>query len=96
MRHGSYDKIDFQKEDDATTRGSLQLPLSFTIYIPIYFGEPPVEIQAFLRKKIDDGSLKIGYALNRVENKRQEEFHRIVDTIVNAVSLSTVYGKPTA
>jgi len=96
VRHGSYDKVDFQKEADATARGSIQLPLSFTINIPVYFGERPIPIQAFIRKEIDDGHLKIGYSLNRVENMRQEEFHRIVGTIAGSVSLSTIYGKPGA
>lgn len=96
VRHGSYDKVDFQKADDATARGSLQLPVSFTINIPVYFGERPIQIQAFIRKRIDDGTLKIGYSLSRVENARQMEFHRIVGTIAGSVGLSTVYGKPAA
>lgn len=94
VRYGSYDKIDFAKESDATARGSIGLPLSFTINIPVYFGESPVQLTCFIRKEINDGSLKIGYSISRAENVRQEEFMRIVGVVAGATELTTLFGKP--
>lgn len=96
VRHGDYDRVDFSKQADATAKGSIQLPLSFNLMIPVYFGEQSVQVTAFIRKKIDDGQLKIGYALHRAENVRQEEFHRIVGQVSSQVELITLYGKPSA
>ena len=39
IRHGSYDRVDFQKQADRDASGSIcQLPLGFHIRIPVYFG----------------------------------------------------------
>lgn len=95
-RHGSYDRVDFQKSADATAKGSISLPLEFYIRIPVYFGEEPVELKCFIRKEIDDDQLKIGYSISRAENVRQQEFHRIVSTVAGSVELCTLYGKPSA
>jgi hypothetical protein len=96
IRHGSYDRVEFQKQADATSKGSISLPLGFHIRIPVYFGEEPVELYCFIRKEIDDDSLKIGYSISRAENVRQQEFHRIVSTVAGSVELCTLYGKPSA
>lgn len=96
VRHGSYDRVEFQKQADATAKGSISLPLEFYIRIPVYFGEEAVELKCFIRKEIDDDTLKIGYSISRAENVRQAEFHRIVSTVAGAVELCTLYGKPSA
>lgn len=96
VRHGSYEKIDFQKQADATAKGSLMLPVSFQIMIPVYFGEPPVELTCFLRKQIDDSELRIGFSIARHENVRQEEFQRVVSVISGSTGLTTLFGKPSA
>lgn len=96
VRHGSYDRVDFQKTADATAKGSISLPLDFSILIPVYFGEPPVTLKCFIRKEIADDTLKIGYSISRAENVRQDDFHRIVSTVHGATELCTLYGKPSA
>jgi hypothetical protein len=55
-----------------------------------------VILTCFTRKKIDDGELQIGFAINRAENARQEEFQRIVGVIAAATDLTTLFGKPSA
>lgn len=96
VRNGDYAQIAFSKESDATSRGEVQLPISITLSIPVYFGEPKVLVTAFMRRKIEDGKLSLGYKLIRAENIRQDEFHRIVGTIAGTVELTTLYGKPSA
>lgn len=94
VRSGDYTNIEFQKGDDVATKKNVALPLSITIQIPVYFGERAVQITAFLRRKVDEGSLKLGIKLMRPENVRQDEFHRIVGGIASAVELTTLYGRP--
>lgn len=96
VRHGDYDRIEFQKESEATAKGAIGLPVSFQIYIPVYFGEPPVVMTCFTRKKITDDGLRLGFAINRAENARQDEFKRIVSYIAGQTTLTTLYGKPSA
>lgn len=95
-RHGDYDRIEFQKESDATAKGAVTLPTGFDIRIPVYFGEPAISLHCFIRKEIDEGVLKIGFVVNRAENERQMEFLRIVAVIGGSTALTTLSGKPSA
>lgn len=95
VRMGDLTQVNYQKEQDAMSKGSIALPQSIMLSIPVYFGEPAVAVMAYLRRKIDDGKLKLGVQLSRAENVRQEEFHRVVDWITDEVEgLTTVYGTP--
>lgn len=94
VRNGDYAKIEMQRGDDVSTKRDISLPVSIGLSIPVYFGEMPVYVTAFLRRKIDNGSLKLGYKLMRPEQARQDEFKRIVSEIEADVGLTTIYGKP--
>lgn len=94
VRSGDYTNVEFQKGDDISTKRNVALPLSIKIMIPVYFGEPAVILTAFMRRKVDDGNLKLGVKLQRPENARQDEFHRIVSDVTGNVGLTTLYGKP--
>lgn len=95
VRDGDYTNVSFVKLNDAAAKGNVSLPQSIVLGIPVYFGEEPVNITAFLRRKIDDNGLHLGIKLSRAENVRQEEFHRIVQAVtVNVDHLTTVYGTP--
>lgn len=95
VRDGDYTTVNYAKESDAAAKGGVQLPQSILLSIPVYFGEQPVPIMAFMRRKIDDGDLLLGIQLSRAENVRQMEFHRIVDAVTSNVNhLTTVYGTP--
>lgn len=94
VRSGDYVEVEYQKAEDVSTKDNLQLPTQITIQIPVYFGEPPVTLVAFLRRKISEGKLYLGYKLSRYEQARQRDFHRIVDAVQTHVDLTTVYGSP--
>lgn len=95
VRLGDLTEINYKKDQDALSKGTIALPQSIMLSIPVYFGEPPVPVMAFMRRHIDDGKLKLGVQLSRAENVRQDEFHRIVDSVSTAVeNLTTVYGTP--
>lgn len=95
IRHGDTTNFEFQKGDDVTTKENMQLPVSITLQIPVYFGEESVSINAFIRRKVIDGRLMLGFVLSRAENIRQAEFQKIVGDIeINVHNLTTVYGNP--
>lgn len=95
VRMGDLTQVNYQKDQDALSKGSIALPQSIMLSIPVYFGEAPVSVMAFMRRQIDDGKLKLGIQLSRAENVRQDEFHRVVDWITTEVkTLTTVYGTP--
>lgn len=96
VRHGDYERIEFSKQSDATAKGTIGLPVSFEIVIPVYFGEASVSLRCFTRKKVEDGILSIGFSINRAENVRQDEFKRIVSNIAGSTELTTLFGKPSA
>lgn len=86
VRMGDTTKIEFQKGDDVSTKDNLELPVQITISIPVYFGERPVEVTCFLRRKINEKQLYLGYVMSRVENIRQGEFHRVTGYIVDGTT----------
>lgn len=95
VRMGDLTQVNYQKDQDALSKGTIALPQSIMLSIPVYFGESAVAVMAFMRRQIDDGKLKLGIQLSRAENIRQDEFHRVVDWITDEVEgLATVYGTP--
>ena len=93
VRMGDTTSISYQKDNDAATKNNIQLPVSISISIPVYFGENPVTLRAWMRRQITDGKLKLGFKLNRLEAIRQAEFNRVVSQIKSNVGdLTTVYG----
>lgn len=94
VRMGDLTQVSYQKDSDATAKGTIALPASIILSIPVYFGEPKVSVMAFMRRSIEDGKLRLGVKLSRAESVRQAEFHRIVDTITESVGVTTVYGTP--
>lgn len=95
IRFGDTVSIDYQKDEDVSTKDSMQLPSQITLSIPVYFGEPPVQVTAYLRREINEGKLSLGYKLSRAEAVRQAEFHRIVNEVMASVELlPTFYGTP--
>lgn len=87
---------DFQYtvENEAKTKGGVELPHGFEIRIPVYFDEPPVIMKAFLRWQIDpeEGGLKLGLKLHRSDHVRQDEFQRIVYDVSEKIDRPVVYG----
>jgi Uncharacterized conserved protein (DUF2303) len=94
VRMGDVTNLEYKKDSDALSKGTIALPQSIMLSIPVYFGEAPVPVMAFMRRQIEDGKLKLGVVLSRAENVRQEEFHRIIDELSATVKLTTVYGTP--
>lgn len=92
IRQGDVVSFEIQKGDDVSTKDNIELPTSVTISIPVYFGEPNVTMIAFMRRKIVDGRLYLGFKLSRYEQARQADFKRIVSAMASQVEITTLYG----
>lgn len=87
------ENFEFTDETEARTRDGIELPTQFVLSLPVYFGEPPTELRAFLRWKLDDGKLMLGIKLHRAEHVRQASFKAIVTAVVERTGVDVIYGK---
>jgi uncharacterized protein YfdQ (DUF2303 family) len=94
IRMGDAVSISYSKDEDATTKQNMTLPVSFTIRIPVYFGEAAVDLTCFMRRKISDGKLMLGYKIIRHEATRQKEFNRVAMDVEIGAPVTTIYGTP--
>lgn len=88
----------FEYEDRAgvSAKDSVTIPDAFRLFIPVYFGGPPVHVFAQLRHDVNDGGqLKLGFKLLRAESVRQATFQAVVDDAAERAGVPAVYGKVT-
>lgn len=89
----------FEYSDDSTAvskSGSIAVPKQFTLRIPVYFGEEPEDVEAFLRHDTSTGQLAIGLELHRPEYVRQAAFKKVAADIKAATGQRVVYGSACA
>lgn len=85
---------------DETTPGAtaggrtVEVPTVFKISIPVYFGEPPVTLEARFRWAQAGTELKLGMKLNRLENVKQAEFRRILTDLSERTGFPAYFGIP--
>ena len=88
------ENFEYTEETDARTReGGIEIPTRFLLEIPVYFGDAPVELYAFLRWKLVEGELLLGIALNRAEHIRQAVFQQHVFTAADHTDRPAYFGK---
>jgi hypothetical protein len=94
VRQGDVVKFEYQKADDVSSKEEIEMPVGFTLSIPVYFGEEPITMNVLLRRKIDDGQLFLGFKIQRLENNKQTEFLRIAEEISAHTNVESVLGNP--
>jgi uncharacterized protein YfdQ (DUF2303 family) len=87
------ESFEFTDNTEARTKGDLELPTKMVLSIPVYFGDPDVEVPAFLRWKLEEGKLLLGIKLHRAEHVRQAAFNLIVTDAAEKTELLAVFGK---
>jgi uncharacterized protein YfdQ (DUF2303 family) len=88
-------RFEFDEQTEATSKSRaepLQVPKLFKLAIPVYFGERPTEISAFLRYEPTAGGLKLGIELHRPEFVKQAAFQLIGVEIREATGVPVIYG----
>lgn len=88
-------RIEYQEETNAKAKSDhLTLPSEFILSIPVYFDGQEVEVHALLRWKLEEeGGLKLGFKLKRVERIRQAEFKRIATEVRESTGAMLTYGR---
>lgn len=87
------ESFEFADNTEARSKGDLELPTKFLLSIPVYFGDAPVEVPAFLRWKLEEGKLNLGIKLHRAEHIRQAAFQLIVTDATEKTGVLSVFGK---
>ncbi|GGF43987.1 Uncharacterized conserved protein YfdQ, DUF2303 family [Mameliella alba] len=81
-------------ETETHTKGEMKVPTQFTLQIPLFAGEAPVDITASFRFRPSAGGLKLGFVWRRVEYRRQAEFQQVATRIAEGTGLPVVFGRP--
>jgi uncharacterized protein YfdQ (DUF2303 family) len=89
---GDVERFEYTEGTEAKGKGSVEVPTKFQLCIPVYFGEPATSLYAFLRWRLGDGDLNLGYQLHRVENVRQAVFQQIVMDVAGRTGCPAVFG----
>lgn len=88
------ENFEYSEETSATQKkGDLELPTKFVLGLPVYFGDAEIELHAFLRWRLDEGSLTLGIQLHRTEHVRQAVFKKIVQDVADRTGCPVVFGK---
>lgn len=73
--------------------GNIAIPDEFSIRIPVFYGEAPVEISAKLRFRISGGKLSFLYRLYRPVETRNEAFNATVERVATELTQPVWLGK---
>lgn len=80
-------------ETETLTKGEMTVPTQFTIQIPLFVGEEPIDITASFRFRVNPSGLKLGFVWRRVEYRRQAEFQAIAHRISEGTGLALMFGR---
>jgi len=76
---------------EETTSGAVKIPATFTLGIPVFEGEEPIEIQCRLRYRID-GGLKFTYLMEDPSEIVRKRFIEIGKRIESETECQLVFG----
>lgn len=78
-----------------TTAGSIKVPDSFTLHLPVFLGGPRYSLKAHLRYRIAQGQLQIGFDLHRPHKVIEAATTEITKTITAGLAEAPVFlGAP--
>jgi uncharacterized protein YfdQ (DUF2303 family) len=80
----------------AGKKGDITIPREFVVGIAPYEGSPPYRLTARLRYQIREGSLSIGYALDRPEDVLRAAFDDVLKRVQDETGRTALLGTPPA
>lgn len=83
----------FRYETDTVPKGEIAVPSRITLQIPIYHGEPPIELNAAFRFRATSDGLLLGIEWRRVEYARQAVFREIAHKVSEETGVPLFYGR---
>ena len=82
-----------QHTTKAGEKGNLEVPRFFTLTIPIFYGEPAIDLQARLKYSLDDGKVIFWYELVRAQQAVDASIEAMAKEIEAATGLKPYVGK---
>jgi hypothetical protein len=82
----------FVYEDETQIKNDMVVPSEIKLRIPLYLGEPPVDIIAKFRFKATQQGLLLGFRWHRVEYQRQATFTEMARTVSAETDAPVIYG----
>ena len=80
-------------ETETHTKGDIKVPTQFTLQIPLFQGEEPVDIKASFRFRPRADGLKLGFVWRRVDYRIQAEFAQIATRVAENTGLPVMFGR---
>jgi len=87
-------QLSYEDTSNATA-GNEKIPSKFTFKVPVFFGEPAVEITARLRFRINGGAIKLWYEIERPHEIIKEGFDMALARIETECKTKITLGVPT-
>ena len=85
--------LQYDEQIKATvSTGQITVPESFTVRIPVFFGEDPIDIPARLRFRISSGKLSFQYKLQRPAEIISQAFEVVRQEIAASTTLEVLLG----
>jgi uncharacterized protein YfdQ (DUF2303 family) len=85
--------FEYSAQTDARSKtGEIAVPRLFMLSVPVFYGEPPVSLGAFLRWSMDDGALKLGVELHRPAFVRQAVVEQAAHAVAEASGKGLFFG----
>jgi hypothetical protein len=76
----------------AGQQGSLEIPGTITLALPVFAYQDPVEVTALFRYRIEEDGLRLGYLIPRLDRVKQAGFEAICDEVNAATGRSLLRG----
>lgn len=80
-------------ETETHVKSEMRVPTQFTLQIPLFQGEAPVDIKASFRFRPTPGGLRLGFVWRRVEYRMQAEFAQIATRVAEQAGLPVIFGR---
>lgn len=82
------------KAGGAGAKGNIEIPSTFTLVMSPFEGYEPVTITARLRYRIREGTLTLGFHLDRLEDVVRDAFGQVAAEIETGTGIAVWYGTP--
>lgn len=83
----------FTYENETHIKSEIAVPKEIGLLIPLYFGEPPVEVHAKFRFRPTANGLQLGFRWHRVEYRRQATFQEMATLAADETGLPSLFGR---
>lgn len=85
--------IQYIEQDDAKTKGDIEVPQKLVLGIPVYFGGDAWKVEVWLRYRLSEGKLGFILQIHRKEYLLEDAFKAVVGQIESLCSIKALYGK---